>query len=276
MLEVIAEEDGVMAAPARAGLPALALEGIRRSFTYGGETLEVLAGICCTVRENEFVTLLGPSGCGKSTVFNIVAGLLPASEGRVVLCGEDVTGETGHVAYMFQRDLLLPWRTVERNLLLGPHVEHRATDAVKREARETLERLGLTRFADHYPAQLSGGMRQRAAFGRTLLFHKDLLLLDEPLGALDSQTRETMQEWLLDVWSSFRKTVFLISHDVDEAVFLSDRVLILSRAPSRVVVDLAIDLPRPRNAATRLTDAFATYRRQVYRELRSDDLGGAR
>jgi ABC-type nitrate/sulfonate/bicarbonate transport system ATPase subunit len=249
---------------------SLELRGVSQSFSTKTGELLVIDDIDITVGTNEFVTLLGPSGCGKSTLFNIISGLLQPTTGSVHVDGVDVTGQTGHVGYMFQKDLLLPWRTVLKNLLLGPQVQRRSRRQAEEEARGILARLGLGDFEHHYPAQLSGGMRQRVAFGRTLLFHKDLLLLDEPLGALDSQTRETMQEWLLEVWSEFKKTVLLVSHDIDESIFLSDRIYVLGAKPGRVVAQLDVPLPRPRTAETRLLDEFAHLRQDVYRLLRSE------
>jgi ABC-type nitrate/sulfonate/bicarbonate transport system ATPase subunit len=217
------------------------------------------------------VTLLGPSGCGKSTCFHLIAGLLQPTAGRVFISGQDVTGTVGHVGYMFQKDLLLPWRTVLDNLILGAEVVGADRRVALQEARQLLSRLGLDGTERYYPAQLSGGMRQRVAFGRTLLFHKDLLLLDEPLGALDSQTREYMQEWLMEVWSEFRKTILLISHDLDEAIFLSDRIYVLSRSPGRIKAEIPVDLPRPRSAEIRLSPRYSEIRLQVYRLIREEE-----
>jgi ABC-type nitrate/sulfonate/bicarbonate transport system ATPase subunit len=247
---------------------ALELSHLSKTFAGKGETVTALDDVSLSVRDGEFVTLLGPSGCGKSTIFNIVAGLAQPTKGRVLMRGEDVTGETGHVGYMFQRDVLLPWRTVMKNLLVGPQVLGQPPREARAEALAILERLGLAKFADRYPAQLSGGMRQRAAFGRTLLFHKDVLLLDEPLGALDSMTREQMQEWLLEVWQEFKKTVLLVSHDIAEAVFLSDRIYVMSPSPGRIRAEVEVDLPRPRHENTRLSPEFGKLEKDVYRLVR--------
>jgi ABC-type nitrate/sulfonate/bicarbonate transport system ATPase subunit len=248
--------------------PALELADVSMAFGSKGATVAALEDVTLTVRDGELVTLLGPSGCGKSTIFNIVAGLVRPTQGRVLVRGKDVTGETGHVGYMFQRDVLLPWRTVMKNLLVGPQVLKQPAREAREEALAILERLGLAKFADRYPAQLSGGMRQRAAFGRTLLFHKDLLLLDEPLGALDSLTREQMQEWLLEVWQEFKKTVVLVSHDIAEAVFLSDRIYVMSPSPGRIQAEVKVDLPRPRDRNTRLSAEFGRLEKDVYKLVR--------
>jgi ABC-type nitrate/sulfonate/bicarbonate transport system ATPase subunit len=224
------------------------------------------------VYPGEFVTLLGPSGCGKSTTFHIVAGLLRPTHGRVLVDGRDVTGETGHVAYMFQKDLLLPWRTVLANMTLGAEAQDMDRKQAQQEAKELLVKLGLAGRGDDYPSQLSGGMRQRVAFGRTLLMHKELLLLDEPLGALDAQTREYMQEWLLDVFDEFKKTVLLISHDLDEAIFLADRIYVLTKQPGTVKAEIRVDLPRPRSAADRFSPTFSQIRSRLYNLIREEEV----
>ncbi len=236
-----------------------------------GQRIRALHNLSFHVDEGEFVTLLGPSGCGKSTTFNIIAGLFEPTTGRVYLRDKDITGQTGFVGYMFQKDLLLPWRTVLGNMILGAEAQGRDRREARKEALAIIERLGLKGRENAYPSQLSGGMRQRVAFGRTLLYHKDLLLLDEPLGALDAQTREYMQEWLLEVWTEFQKTVLLISHDLDEAIFLSDRIYVLTKQPGRVKAEITVDLPRPRTAETRLSPSYAETRLRVYRLIREEE-----
>lgn len=255
------------------GAPALQLSGVTKSFPGRRDEPDrlVLEHLNIHVAPGEFVTLLGPSGCGKSTIFNLVAGLLAPTTGEISVDGESITGKPGHVGYMFQKDVLLPWRTVEKNLLIGPQVFHRSMKEARAETTQTLERLGLSEFARHYPAQLSGGMRQRAAFGRTLLFHKEILLLDEPLGALDSQTREEMQEWLLEVWEELNRTILLVSHDIEEAIFLSDRVYVMSPRPGRIKAEVEIDLPRPRARETRLKTRFDELRHDLYRLVRAEE-----
>lgn len=198
------------------------------------------------IHAGEFVTIVGPSGCGKSTLFNIIAGLIPPSTGAVYIDGRDVTGKTGLVGYMLQKDLLLPWKTVLDNVALGLTLHGEKRHAAREQARELLRRYGLGDFERHYPHALSGGMRQRAALMRTLLYARDILLLDEPFGALDAQTRFVMQEWLLSVWHENRRTVLFITHDVDEAIFLSDRVFLMSSRPGRLREEFVIPLLRPR------------------------------
>ncbi|MDE3083093.1 MAG: ABC transporter ATP-binding protein [Acidobacteriota bacterium] len=227
----------------------LELRGVTKRF--GDAT--ALAETSLTIDEGSFVAIVGPSGCGKSTLFNVIAGLLAPDAGEVRLEGEPVTGATGHVGYMLQKDLLVPWRTVEDNITMAARLTRRVTSADRAEARRVATEYGLGDFLRHYPRALSGGMRQRVAFMRTLVTHQPLLLLDEPFGALDAQTRLDMQQWLLQVWRDTGRTVLFITHDVDESLFLSDRVLVMSPRPGRVVADIANPLARPRDMET-LTD----------------------
>jgi ABC-type nitrate/sulfonate/bicarbonate transport system ATPase subunit len=215
------------------------------------------------IRDGEFVSIVGPSGCGKSTLFNVVSGLLPPTSGRVLIDGRDVTGSTGHVGYMLQKDLLVPWRTVVGNIVLGAALTRGVTERDEAEARALAERYGLAGFLDHYPHALSGGMRQRVALMRTLAVHRDVLLLDEPFGALDSQTRLSMQQWLLEVWDELDRTVLFVTHDVDEAIFVSDRVLVMSPRPGRVAAEVDVQLERPRHLEMLTAPAFMERKRQI-------------
>lgn len=226
--------------------PILELRGVSKSF---GST-EALAPVDLMIARGSFVSIVGPSGCGKSTIFNIVSGLATPSSGRVLLDGRDVTGSPGHVGYMLQKDLLVPWRSVVANITIGATLRGSLTPADTSEAVAMATKYGLGDFLDHYPSALSGGMRQRVALMRTLATRHDVLLLDEPFGALDAQTRFSMQEWLLRVWRDTGRTVLFITHDVDEALFLSDRVIVMSSRPGSVVSDVTLDLPRPRSLAT--------------------------
>jgi ABC-type nitrate/sulfonate/bicarbonate transport system ATPase subunit len=223
------------------------VQGVSKTFSSSGsEDIPALDTITMALRDGEFVSIVGPSGCGKSTLFNIIAGLTPPTTGRVFIDDRDVTGKTGLVGYMLQKDLLLPWKPVVDNVALGLVMlgEHKAV--ARQRASALLHRYGLGDFERHYPWALSGGMRQRVALMRTLLYAKDVLLLDEPFGALDSQTRFIMQKWLLDVWQENRRSVLFITHDVDEAIFLSDRVFVMSRRPGSLKEEFIIPLPRPR------------------------------
>ena len=220
-----------------------------------GETV-ALSPTSLAIVEGSFVSIVGPSGCGKSTLFNVIAGLLKPDAGEVRVGGQPVTGATGHVGYMLQKDLLVPWRTVEDNITMAARLTRRVTVADRAEARRIAVEYGLGDFLRHYPSALSGGMRQRVAFMRTLVTHHALLLLDEPFGALDAQTRLEMQQWLLQVWRDTGRTVLFITHDVDESIFLSDRILVMSPRPGRVVADLVNPLARPRDIATLTDPAF--------------------
>ncbi|MGH9020567.1 MAG: ABC transporter ATP-binding protein [Acidimicrobiales bacterium] len=237
----------------------LELRGVAKSF--GGT--EALAPTSLSVADGSFVAIVGPSGCGKSTLFNVVAGLLEPDAGDVVVGGVTVTGATGHVGYMLQKDLLMPWRTVEGNITMAARLTRRVTDEDRVEARRVATQYGLGEFLRHYPSALSGGMRQRVAFMRTLVTHQPLLLLDEPFGALDAQTRLEMQQWLIQVWRESGRTVLFITHDVDESIFLSDRVLVMSPRPGRVVADIINPLARPRGVDVLTDPAFIALKARV-------------
>jgi len=249
--------------------PALATRSLYKSFRVDGRLTRALDGISLEVQTGEFVTVIGPSGSGKSTLLNVLCGLLRPDRGQVLLYGEPVRDRDllGRVAYMPQRDLLLPWRSVLDNVLLGPEIAGQDLPQAREEAREALAHFGLAGFEDNYPATLSGGMRQRAALLRTFLCRQEVVLLDEPLGALDALTRLQLRQWLLDVWSAYRRTVLFVTHDVDEAVAMSDRVYVFSPRPATVVAELAIDLPRPRSRDTTGDSRFALYRRALLEAL---------
>ncbi len=226
---------------------SLTLEHVSKTFYENNRTTPAVSDISFAAQPGEFITLIGPSGSGKSTVFNLITGLLHPDDGRILLDGDAINGHTGLVGYMPQRDLLLPWRSVLDNVILGPEIAHKPLKNVRQRAHDLLPLFGLDTFADAYPATLSGGMRQRAALLRTFLSERDVMLLDEPFGALDALTRRDLQGWLLDVWAKFKTTILFITHDVREAAILSDRVLVFSPRPGRIKHELVIDLPRPRD-----------------------------
>jgi ABC-type nitrate/sulfonate/bicarbonate transport system ATPase subunit len=231
-----------------------------------GDTLAI-DHLSLTIGRSEFVSIVGPSGCGKSTLFNAISGLVRPSSGRLLLDGRDVTGETGHVGYMLQKDLLIPWRTVIGNIVLGAALTRGVTRRDRDEAASLAARYGLGSFLDHYPHALSGGMRQRVALMRTLALHADVLLLDEPFGALDAQTRLDMQLWLLSVYQDLNVTILFVTHDVDEAIFLADRVLVMSGRPGRILADTPILLPRPRGIEVLTSPSFTELKRDTLRLL---------
>ena len=228
--------------------PKLALKSISR--TFGDVT--ALSPTDLSVKAGEFISVVGPSGCGKSTMFNIIAGVLDPSGGQVLIDGKDVTSSSGHVGYMLQKDLLLPWRTVLDNIVLGALLNGGASRTQREEGVALARRYGLGDFINHYPAALSGGMRQRVALMRTLAMHHDVMLLDEPFGALDSQTRLAMQQWLLSVWEKESRTIVFVTHDIDEAIFLADRVVVMTPRPGRVheIINVPIERPRPISSLT--------------------------
>lgn len=241
---------------------------VSKAFRVDGRRVETLLDASLWAASAEFVTLIGPSGCGKSTLFNVICGLLEPDVGEVWLDGAAVVSRTGRVGYMPQKDLLLPWRRVLDNVILGPEIRGEDLTASRREARSLLPLFGLEGFADAYPATLSGGMRQRAALLRTFLTHQDVMLLDEPFGALDAITRIELQDWLLEVWRHLRKTILFITHDVEEAIFLSDRIYVLTPRPAQVKLELAVSLPRPRTREMVLTGAFVRDKEKLLGALR--------
>jgi ABC-type nitrate/sulfonate/bicarbonate transport system ATPase subunit len=232
------------------------LDQVGMAFTTPGGTFRAVAPMSLSIESGRFVSLVGPSGCGKSTLFNVIAGLLQPTEGRVLIDGEDATGTIGRIGYMLQKDLLLPWRTVLDNVILGMEVQGKPLKEARERALPLLHKYGLAGFEYLNPNSLSGGMRQRAALLRTLLFDTDVILLDEPFGALDAQTKLQMQEWLMQLWSDFKKTVVFVTHDVEEAIYLSDEIHVMGTRPGRVLETIPITLPRPRVRTSSLTPEF--------------------
>lgn len=248
-------------------MAALEIIDITKRFSTEQGTLLVLDHVDLSVSNGEFVSIVGPSGSGKSTLFNIVAGLDRPTAGRVLLDGAEVTGLRGVVAYMPQRDALLPWRSVLDNAVLPATIRAGDVAAARREAELLLDDFGLAGFGNALPATLSGGMRQRAALLRTVLWHRPIMLLDEPFGALDALTRARLQQWLLQLWQRLDRTIVLVTHDVDEALLLSDRVYVLTPRPGRVALNMAVELPRPRSYDLVTSPAFAEYKKQLLRML---------
>jgi ABC-type nitrate/sulfonate/bicarbonate transport system ATPase subunit len=228
-----------------------------------GGRLQVLRDVSLTVEAAEFVSIIGPSGCGKSTLLNIVGGLMNPDAGIVALHGNQSTSRLGQVAYMQQRDLLLPWRDVLDNASLGLILNGVSRSDGRARALEALPVFGLQGFADTYPEQLSGGMRQRVALMRTTLLDRDLLLLDEPFGALDAMTRSDLQRWLAGLFENSSMGVLLVTHDVEEALILSDRVIVMSGRPGRIAAELVVDLPRPRVDMDVTDERFIALKREL-------------
>jgi len=238
---------------------AVAIELVDVSKVFGGPSgVKALDRVSFEVGEREFVSILGPSGCGKSTLLRLIAGLMPFEGERLSLGGEDVSGPMDDVGVVFQTANLLPWRTVEANLKLGAEIHGRKTPGDRLSA--LVETLGLTGFEARHPHELSGGMKQRVAIGQALVRNPNVLLLDEPFGALDALTRDKLNVELLRIWQAERKTVVLVTHSIPEAVLLSDRVLVMSGRPGRLLEDVSIDLPRPRTPReTRASGDFGRY-----------------
>ena len=261
--------------PGTRGLPKLEATNITKSFQLEGRSLPVLEDVTLVAERGEFVSIIGPSGCGKSTLFNLIAGLDVPARGAIRIDGLDVTGRLGLVGYMPQKDLLLPWKTVLDNTTLGLELRGVPRKRARQEARSHFPQFGLEGYERQYPAALSGGMRQRAALLRTVLSRRDILLLDEPFGALDALTRLDMQEWLLDVWEGLGKTVLFVTHDVDEAIYLGDRVYVMSPRPGRIEAVAEVPLARPRAHDQVVTsDAFGRLKGELLSALRRPPQGG--
>jgi ABC-type nitrate/sulfonate/bicarbonate transport system ATPase subunit len=229
------------------GAPLLDIRNVSMRYrgTHGQDVV-ALRDVTLAVEAGEFVALVGPSGCGKTTLLSIIAGLAQPSEGTIALRGDPGAQRLGHVGYMPQRDLLLPWRKALDNAIAGLEVRGVRREVARARARALFQTFGLAGFERAYPAMLSGGMRQRVAFARTVLAGGDLLLLDEPFGALDALTRANLQRWLLDIWETLEATCLLVTHDVDEALLLADRVYVLSARPGHVRLERRVPLERPR------------------------------
>jgi ABC-type nitrate/sulfonate/bicarbonate transport system ATPase subunit len=237
----------------------LFVRNIQKSF---GDNL-VLQDVSLNLRHNEFVSLIGASGSGKSTIFNIISGLMLPDKGQVIINGQDYTGKTGRVSYMYQKDLLLSWMKVIDNVSLPLVIKGEDKEKARKIAAGYFKTFGLDGFENKYPFQLSGGMRQRAALLRTYLFSSDIMLLDEPFGALDAITRSNMHYWLLKTLKNLDTSVLFITHDIDEAILLSDRVYILSDRPAVIKEEVEIPLPRPRNKDVTTTQIFNDIKKHI-------------
>ncbi len=244
----------------------LAIRHLEKSF---GDLI-ALSDINLTVDRGEFISVVGPSGCGKTTFLRIVAGLEAASAGEVLLDGRAVHGPGSDRGFVFQNDNLLPWRTVYANAIIGREVAGRVGPADRTRTIELLKLVGLEGFEQYHPRQLSGGMRQRVNLARALAIDPEILLMDEPFSSLDAQTREIMQTELQRIWEEGRKTVLFVTHQIDESVFLSDRVLVFARRPGRLLESVKIELPRPRALAIKRTPDFVRYVDHIWRLIEDD------
>lgn len=227
----------------------------------------IIEDISIELHDNEIVCLLGTSGGGKTTLFNVIAGLLVPDQGSVFLDGEDISGKPGHISYMLQKDLLLPYKTIEDNVALPLFIKGERKKEARIKVGAFFEQFGLEGTQKKYPHQLSGGMRQRAALLRTYMFSKDVALLDEPFSALDTLTKSEMHKWYLDVMDEIQLSTLFITHDIDEAILLSDRIYLLAGNPGRITEEIRIDEPKPRRKDFNLTEGFLEYKKRILEKL---------
>ena len=247
----------------------LSIHDLSKTFLVDGKPLEILSSINLHVAPGEFVSIIGPSGCGKSTLFHILSGIESETDGKIFFDGKRANFRRGKSGYMHQDALLLPWRSVLGNLLLGTDVLGISRKESRGKALALLETFSLLQFRDVYPSVLSGGMKQRVALLRTLLFHEDFLLLDEPFGALDALTRLSCQMWLLDVWQKRKSSILFITHDISEAILLSNRIYVMSSRPGHILKELAVGLPYPRKQNFLTSRKAANLENKLYSLLAS-------
>ncbi len=277
--ETITSDAQLASRSGSAGESLVEVSGLNKVFHRGGRRTVALSGVELTVRRGEFVCLLGPSGCGKSTLLNILAGILSYEDGTVEVDGHRVKGPSAERGMMFQSPMLFPWLTTRQNVAFGPRAQGRRRGGERASAEEVqsvLETVGLAGFEDAFPKELSGGMRHRAAFARALVSRPAVLLMDEPFGALDALTRARMQEFLLDMWHRFSLTIVFVTHDIEEAILLGDRVCVMGGRPAGIVSDLRIDLGRPRSDDDLETTQFLTIKRDLRRLLTGRAASGQR
>lgn len=254
-------------------MSSVSIQAVSRVFeTAKGQRTQALQPVDFEVRDNDFVTILGPSGCGKSTLLRIVAGLDHATSGRVLLDGVPVEGPGADRGMVFQSYTLFPWLTIEQNIRFGLRERGMPEAQQKERAAYFIAKVGLRGFEQHFPKQLSGGMQQRTAIARALANDPKILLMDEPFGALDNQTRVLMQELLLGIWEAERKTVLFVTHDIDEAIFMANRVAVFSARPGRIKTELAVDLPHPRHYTIKTSPEFMDLKARLTEEIRAESI----
>ena len=241
----------------------LEVRGVSKSF----DGKPILEDISITLREGELICLLGVSGGGKTTLFNMISGLMKPDEGQIFLDGADITGKPGRISYMLQKDLLLPYRTIQDNVALPLLLRGMKKSRAREKASELFAQFGLEGTQEQYPAQLSGGMRQRAALLRTYLFSQDVALLDEPFSALDTMTKSAVHNWYLEVMERIKLSTLFITHDIDEAILLSDRIYLLTGQPGRIAEEIVIDHPKPRPKDFKLSMEFLEYKKRILARL---------
>jgi NitT/TauT family transport system ATP-binding protein len=249
----------------------LSVEGVGKEYYVRGKTVLALAAVDLAVAEGEFVTIVGPSGCGKSTLLNLIVGLLRSSFGRISFRGAPIDGICTKIGYVTQKDNLLPWRTLIENVEIALEIRAVEKSVRRDQAREMIERVGLSGFEDHYPHELSGGMRQRANIIRTLIYDPELILMDEPFGPLDAQTRIVLQDQLLKLWSTSKKTIVFITHDLIEAIALADRVVLMTSRPGRIKSIENVTIPRPRDVfKIHESEQFRSVYERLWQQLRPE------
>lgn len=257
------------------GEPKVVLADVWKEFVKGRQTVEAVQEVSLTIHENEFVCLLGPSGCGKSTLLNIVAGFDRPTRGRVLFAGREVARPGPDRAVVFQEPALFPWFTVLDNITFGPKTRGERAAGYLPRARRYIDLVGLRGFEAHFPAELSGGMKQRVGIARVLIMEPEALLMDEPFGNLDAQTRTLMQELLLRVWEQHQQTVLFITHDIEEALLLADTVYVMTARPGRIKRRLAVELPRPRAIDVTTSPIFNELKRELLALIREESLKAA-
>lgn len=240
---------------------------IVKDVTFSYDQENIIEDINIELHDNELVCLLGSSGGGKTTLFNVISGLRTPQKGKVLLDGEDITGQPGHISYMLQKDLLLPYRTIEDNVALPLIIKGEKKKEARKKAGEFFDEFGLSGTQRKYPSQLSGGMRQRAALLRTYMFSKDVALLDEPFSALDTLTKSDMHRWYLDVMDKIHLSTLFITHDIDEAILLSDRIYLLTGKTGKITEEIIIREPKPRRKDFNLTEEFLQYKKKIIEKL---------
>jgi ABC-type nitrate/sulfonate/bicarbonate transport system ATPase subunit len=255
--------------------PVIELSDVWKTFDKAGRSVEALQGVSVAIARNEFAAILGPSGCGKSTLLNMVAGFDAPTRGAVRFDGEPVRTPSPRRAVVFQEPALFPWYNVLDNITFGLRTRGLAPSSYRERVRTIVEQVGLQGFESHYPAELSGGMKQRVGIARVLVMEPDVLLMDEPFGSLDAQTRSVMQELLLSVWERHQQTVLFVTHDIEEALLLADSVSVMTARPGRIKKRLAVALPRPRSLEVTTSPFFNELKREVLALIREESVKAA-
>lgn len=249
----------------------VSLNHVTKSFLLQEGEFTAIKDVSSSISEGEFVSIVGPSGCGKSTILGMISGIIPITSGTVTINGIEVNRIHGQVGYLFQRDALLPWKTVMENVMLSLVFRKYEREKAIQKAQEWIDKVGLSGFEGYYPNRLSGGMRKRVSLAMTLVYNPQIILMDEPFSALDVQTRNLMENEVLDIWTEFRKTILFVTHDLEEAIALSDRVIVFSSSPGRVKAEYEIGLGRPRNVTDiRFHELFNDIYQRIWQDLKEE------